>query len=216
MTQKKVDAVVFEERDVNDGNAAPSNINKRRKTYESFQEFSLHDHPPTTYLETMMHLLKGNIGTGVFAMADAMRNSGILLGPVLTVIIGVICVHAQHMLIKSADFLKAKNNLLISPNFAETVKMSFLNSKSEKWKKWGPPMKLICNIFICLTQLGFCSVYLLFVGKNLKDVFEHHGVSMDIHVWVTIGLVPIWLTSLIRTLKIIGKEIDGCFVGSFS
>jgi hypothetical protein len=144
-----------------------SALYKRRRSFESFQELIDQNHPPTSYLETMMHLLKGNVGTGCFAMADAMRNGGIILGPIMTLIIAVICVHAQHMLIKCADFLKAEKKLEIPPSFAETVELSFLNSKSEKWRKWGSPMKKVCNIFIVITQLGFCSVYVLFVGSTL-------------------------------------------------
>lgn len=46
-----------------------------------------------------MHLLKGNIGSGVFAMGDAFKNGGLILSPILTVILGAICVHSQHMLV---------------------------------------------------------------------------------------------------------------------
>lgn len=53
------------------------------------------------YLETLMHLLRGNIGAGVFGMGDAFKNGGIILAPTLTVMIGVISVHCQHVLVIS-------------------------------------------------------------------------------------------------------------------
>lgn len=56
------------------------------------------DHP-TSYIETMMHLFKGNVGPGLFAMGDAFKNSGILVGPILTLLLGLICVHSQHILV---------------------------------------------------------------------------------------------------------------------
>ena len=46
-----------------------------------------------------MHLLRGNIGSGLFAMGDAMRNGGIIAGPVLTLLIGIICLYNQHILV---------------------------------------------------------------------------------------------------------------------
>lgn len=47
-----------------------------------------------------MHLLRGNIGSGVFAMGDGFKNGGLFLAPVLTLFIGVVSVHSQHILVK--------------------------------------------------------------------------------------------------------------------
>lgn len=46
-----------------------------------------------------MHLLKGNVGSGVFAMGDAVKNAGVAMAPWLIVVLGVICVHSQHLLV---------------------------------------------------------------------------------------------------------------------
>lgn len=51
------------------------------------------------YLETMMHLFKGNVGSGIFALGDAFKHAGLLLAPPLTMFLGIICVHAQHILV---------------------------------------------------------------------------------------------------------------------
>lgn len=47
----------------------------------------------------MIHLLKGNIGTGILAMPDAFRNSGWLVGLVCTALLGAVCTHCMHMLV---------------------------------------------------------------------------------------------------------------------
>jgi len=44
-------------------------------------------------------MLKANISSGLFAMGDAFRNSGLVAGPIATVFIGSICLYAQHELV---------------------------------------------------------------------------------------------------------------------
>ncbi|KAJ8867431.1 hypothetical protein PR048_031232 [Dryococelus australis] len=53
------------------------------------------------YLESLIHLLKGNIGSGLFAMGDGFHNAGLVVAPIMTLVLGVICVHSQHLLVSS-------------------------------------------------------------------------------------------------------------------
>ncbi|CAG9837692.1 unnamed protein product [Diabrotica balteata] len=155
---------------------------------------------PTSYLETLMHLFKGNVGSGIFAMGDAIKNAGIIFGPIVVLFLGIICVHCQHMLLNAARVLQEKHQVKQSPDFAETVELCF-----EK----GPPKlarlsvfaRKLVNTFLCVTQLGFCCVYFVFISDNIKQVLHSHGYEVDVHVLMAIILIPILLPCLVRNLK---------------
>ncbi|CAO1394659.1 unnamed protein product [Diamesa serratosioi] len=157
--------------------------------------------PPTSYGETILHLFKGNVGTGCYAMAEAVKNSGIIFGPLMIVLIAIICVHVQHILIACATEMQDRFQMKDKPDYAQTVEMCF--ASNQKWSKGSRVAKAICNVFICITQLGFCSVYLLFFGTNLQNVLSYYGYNYSVAWLVAIILIPIILTSMITNLKYI-------------
>ena len=54
--------------------------------------------PKISNTDTIIHLLKGNVGTGILAMPDAIKNSGLLVGNLGLVIMACICIHCMHLL----------------------------------------------------------------------------------------------------------------------
>lgn len=60
-------------------------------------------------------MLKGNVGCGILAMGDAFKNGGLLLSPVLTFFIGIICVYNQHLLVRITNYCKIIYVSIISP-----------------------------------------------------------------------------------------------------
>lgn len=70
-----------------------------------------------------MHLFKGNVGSGLFAMGDAIKNAGLFLGPPIVVLLGIICVHCQHLLVSfwslktnTDTFITAMSKYIVSRN----------------------------------------------------------------------------------------------------
>ncbi|KAJ8963937.1 hypothetical protein NQ314_005268 [Rhamnusium bicolor] len=79
---------------------------------------------PTSNFDTMVHLLKGNIGTGILAMPDAFRNAGWVVGLFGTVFMGAICTHCMHMLVGCSHEL-CRRTQKQSLNFSEVVESAF-------------------------------------------------------------------------------------------
>lgn len=52
-------------------------------------------------MDTLIHLLKGSLGTGILAMPNAFNHSGFVVGSIGTVVIGLICTYCIHLLIKA-------------------------------------------------------------------------------------------------------------------
>ncbi|KAG5681514.1 hypothetical protein PVAND_010940 [Polypedilum vanderplanki] len=156
---------------------------------------------PISYWEALANLFKANVGTGCFGMADAIKNAGIILGPIATIIIAIICVECMRMLLVAAEYIMIENQLNSRPDYSHVVELSFSKSKHERWRKYSRLMRLICNISLCLTQFGFCCVYILFVTKSSKIVLDYYGIIYDLKIIMAIVLIPILMSALVRQLK---------------
>ncbi|XP_031826594.1 proton-coupled amino acid transporter 2 isoform X4 [Nomia melanderi] len=142
-----------------------------------------------------------NVGSGIFALGDAFKHAGLLLAPPLTIILGVICVHAQHILVKCNEEVKRRvNDPIAASGFAGTVEMCFATGPLSL-RKYSVLMRKVINVFLCVTQLGFCCVYFVFISTNMKQVLDVYGIEMDVHQHMAVVLIPIMLSTWIRNLK---------------
>ncbi|XP_008211053.1 proton-coupled amino acid transporter 1 [Nasonia vitripennis] len=159
---------------------------------------------PTSYFETLMHHFKCNVGSGIFALGDAFKNAGLVLAPTLMVFLGIICVHAQYILLKCNEEVRRRlgSSLEASPGYATTVELCFATGPLAV-RKYSVFMRKSVNLFLCITQLGFCCVYFVFISSNVKQVMGVWGVDLDLHVHMAIMLVPILLSTWIRNLKLL-------------
>lgn len=82
----------------------------------------------------------------------------------------------------------------LAPDYAETVELTF-STGPQSMRRFAPTMRRLCNVFLCITQLGFCCVYFVFISDNVEQVliqkkcskyiiFEKFGVSLFIHKYI--------------------------------
>ncbi|OQV14342.1 Proton-coupled amino acid transporter 1 [Hypsibius exemplaris] len=154
----------------------------------------------TTNMQTLMHLLKGNIGTGVLAMASAFKNSGLATGAIAIMVMGVICIHCMHILVNCSHFL-SKKEAKSAMDYGEVIEASVRNSR---FRTKARAAKLTVDVFIIVSQFGFCCVYIVYVATTLHDVIASYAkVEIPITAYVAMVLPFLILLSFIRSLKIL-------------
>ena len=99
------------------------NLNFKIKSHfdDIFMYFSFRN------FETIIHILKGNIGIGVLTLPRAIRNSGLIGGLIGLTAIAAICIYCMHLLVRAAhkvnfssqtilfSYMKNSNSSRVSP-----------------------------------------------------------------------------------------------------
>ncbi|GFY75116.1 hypothetical protein TNIN_101232 [Trichonephila inaurata madagascariensis] len=155
----------------------------------------------TSNFATLMHLLKGNIGTGILAMPNAVSNAGLLVGTVGIPILGIICVHCMHLLVISSKTLARKLGCT-SLDYSSTAEQAFRLGPA-RVQRFASFARFCVNTMLMLTQFGFCCVYFLFVSTSLYEVVKNLSGSTPIsaHGYMGILLPLMMLFNFIRSLR---------------
>ncbi|KAJ3662455.1 hypothetical protein Zmor_006803 [Zophobas morio] len=168
--------------------------------YDPFANRKL-DHP-TSDLDTLIHLLKGSLGSGILAMPMAFANAGLFFGLFCTFAIGLICTYCVHVLVKSAHAL-CRRNRVPALGYAEVAEAAFL-AGPRAVRQWAKFAKAMINLFLVIDLLGCCCVYVLFVAENIKQVVDNYtekDTHQDIKIYMAALLPLLILVNLIRNLK---------------
>ncbi|XP_068892691.1 proton-coupled amino acid transporter-like protein CG1139 isoform X2 [Tenebrio molitor] len=158
---------------------------------------------PTNYFETLVHAVKGYVGSGIFAMGLAYSSSGILLGPVMMLAIALMNLHCQHLLIRACIKITDKEPVEVLPSFAETVQYTFEDSKSQLLQKYSKRFGILTDVFLIVAEYGFCVVYFIFVSRHLGEISAAHGWDPGYRVILAIILIPMLLTTFLGSLKLL-------------
>ncbi|XP_023568862.1 proton-coupled amino acid transporter 3 [Octodon degus] len=125
--------------------------------------------------QTLIHLLKCNVGTGLLGLPLAVKNAGLLVGPVSLLAIGILTVHCMVILLNCAQHLTQRLQKTFV-NYGETTMYS-LECCASPWLRthsaWG---RYAVSFLLIVTQLGFCSVYFMFMADNLQQIVEEAHV----------------------------------------
>ncbi|KAJ8665691.1 hypothetical protein QAD02_007353 [Eretmocerus hayati] len=192
------------------GNTTPPNgatLNKEGTTQSSLEsaEYDPHKHRnrphPTTNTETLIHLLKDSLGTGILAMPQAFHNSGYITGIVATILIGYLCTYCPHILVK-AQYELCKRLRVRILSYPQIMKVAFEQGPSFL-RPFANSIPIIVDGFMIVYQLGICCVYIVLVATSIKQVADQYHEPLDLRTHTIILLVSLTLINYIRNLKLL-------------
>jgi proton-coupled amino acid transporter len=158
------------------------------------------DHPVTN-CDTLTHLLKASLGTGILSMPAAFKASGLVLGIFATIVVSIICTHCAYILVASAHELYKRSGKP-AMSFAEVAEQSCL--RGPKWARkfsWTARQVVLWGIFV--TYFATCSCYTVIIAKNFNFVAEHYlgPGSTNLRATIAMLLVPLILLAFVPNLK---------------
>ncbi|XP_011676647.1 proton-coupled amino acid transporter 1 isoform X1 [Strongylocentrotus purpuratus] len=152
--------------------------------------------------QTLMHVIKGSLGTGMLGLPFAIKECGIVLGPLLLLLIAFMAVHCMLILVRSCHNLCSRTSH-VSLDYGEVAEAALKVGRIPRWLRERPGIgRIVVNVFLVITQFGFCCVYFLFIADNIHAVYEQfypHSVP-DEKVFVLMVAPMIILLVYIRNL----------------
>ncbi|XP_049884770.1 proton-coupled amino acid transporter-like protein pathetic [Pectinophora gossypiella] len=169
--------------------------------FDPFTERKLEN--PTSNNDTLTHLLKASLGTGILAMPKAFKAAGLVNGIFFTILVALVCTHCAYILIKCAHVLYKKTRKT-NMSFPEVGEASFENGP--EWiRAWANPFRIFILVSLFLTYFGTCSVYTVIIAQNILQVAAHYmnvtEQEIEIRIFIIALLLPLILMVWIRNLK---------------
>ena len=186
------------------------------KTFDPFSERRVDN--PTTDCDTLTHLLKASLGTGILSMPYAFKNAGLLAGVFATILVAFVCTHCAYILIKCAHVLYYKTRRT-EMSFADVAEVAF--ATGPEWgRKFSKPIRYLIQISLFVTYFGTCSVYTVIVAANFERIIQHYKgpetAEFGRRLIAACLLIPVILLSWIPNLKYLApvSMVANLFMGT--
>eukprot|EP01094_Clydonella_sp_ATCC50884_P009510 TRINITY_DN19043_c0_g1_i1.p1 TRINITY_DN19043_c0_g1~~TRINITY_DN19043_c0_g1_i1.p1 ORF type:complete len:438 (-),score=67.65 TRINITY_DN19043_c0_g1_i1:200-1444(-) len=133
---------------------------------------------------SFFNVVNSFFGSGVLGLPYAFKMSGTVGGAVVLLSIAIAARYCMTLLLMCRNVLVGEHPE--SPASYGDVGRHAL----------GPMGALVVNASLVFTQIGFCTVYMIFISENLVEVLNH-GSEVQFIVLATIALTMLsWLRSL--------------------
>ncbi|KAK4017026.1 hypothetical protein OUZ56_031982 [Daphnia magna] len=110
----------------------------------------------------------------------------------------------MHILVTSAAILQKRKGHEVSVSYADVAEIAF-QTGSQQFVKHAKLARVLVSLFICVTQLGFCCVYVVFASTNLKQVVDYYAphLQWDVRQFMCLVTIPLIFLNWLRDLKLL-------------
>jgi proton-coupled amino acid transporter len=102
-------------------------------------------------------------------MPSAIKNGGLIVGGIGTVLIGILCSHCVHILVRSSHVL-CRRTKTPQMTYADTAAAAF-ECGPKPLRRYANFARNIVNGALCATYVGGSCVYIVFIANGIKQVF---------------------------------------------
>ncbi|GLH07330.1 Proton-coupled amino acid transporter-like protein CG1139 [Gryllus bimaculatus] len=143
---------------------------------------------PTTNSETLIHLLKGSLGTGILAMPNAFLNAGLVVGFFGTILIGSLCTYCMHILVVDMYWKEVNVRFYMLMILVPLILLNYVRNL-----KLLAPFSTLANI-ITFVGLGITLYYLF---NNIPNPADRDMVG-------SIRTFPLFIGTTLFALEAVG------------
>ncbi|XP_037035317.1 proton-coupled amino acid transporter-like protein CG1139 [Bradysia coprophila] len=155
----------------------------------------------TSNTQTLVHLLKGSLGTGILAMPQAFYYAGYASGVINTIFITFISTYCLLVLAKNQYILCKRHRL---PMLSYPISMKMALEEGPTYLRFLSKIAIpFVDGFLIVYQAGICCVYIVFVAENIKEIVDALGIQWNVKVYMVILLIPLILLMCVRNLKLL-------------
>ncbi|XP_037948808.1 proton-coupled amino acid transporter-like protein pathetic [Teleopsis dalmanni] len=187
---------------LNDFNSK-TNLTEKGQLHDDYNPFEHRDQVKGSSTGgALAHLLKGSLGTGILAMPMAFYNAGLVFGMVFTLIVGILCTHCVHILVRTSQQV-CKDTRVTSLGFAETAEKVF-ELGPKPFRPWSNFAKQFVDCALMATYYAAACVYMVFIATSFHDVINFDlKLDWDIRIYIAFTVIPCLFIGQIRSLKLL-------------
>ncbi|XP_066598221.1 proton-coupled amino acid transporter-like protein pathetic [Prorops nasuta] len=180
---------------------APGVIGEYHEKDELYDPFDHRDKKNTNSdLGSLAHLLKSSLGTGILAMPSAVKNGGLIFGSIGTIVIGIVCAHCVHILVRTSQIL-CRRTKTPQMTYAETAYNALLCGPTST-RPYANASRIFVNSALCATYVGGACVYIVFISTSIKQAADHYtGMDIPIRTYIVALIPAVILLGQLRNLK---------------